>query len=101
MINRRVFVRLSSAAGLAAVAGNLRAQEALQALPTDNPQAVALKYVEDVSSSAPDGYPAGSGNNCANCMHYKSLDADWGTCALFPTFKVKGAGWCSAWVAQP
>lgn len=100
MINRRVFVRLSSAAGLAVMAGRLRAGEALKPLPEDNPQAVALKYVDDVSDP-PEGYPAGSDQDCANCLHYASVDDAGGSCALFPGFKVQAKGWCSAWVAKP
>lgn len=101
MINRRTFVRIGTAATAATLTFNVRGEEALQPLPTDNPQAVALNYAEDVTTSPPSGYPEGSGNNCANCMHYKALDDTWGSCALFPTFKVTAEGWCSAWVKQP
>lgn len=100
MINRRSFVHLSSAAAAAAFAGQARSAEALKPLPMDNPQAQAFKYVEDVSANPPAGFPEGSGQNCANCLHYKSVDDTWGSCALFPGFKVTAAGWCSAWVKQ-
>lgn len=94
MVNRRVFVRIGSAAGLAACVGRVQAGEALTELPTDNPQAVALKYVEDAAGSAPEG------QTCTGCMHYQTLDDTWGSCALFPTFKVRAAGWCAGWVAK-
>ena len=95
MINRRTFVQLSSVATAATLTGRAWAAEPLAPLPPDNPQAQALKYTEDATGTAP------AGQNCANCLHYKSLDDTWGSCALFPTFKVKAAGWCSAWVKQP
>lgn len=101
MINRRHFIHLSSAATVAALAGSTRAEDALPPLPADNAQAQALSYVEDVASNPPSGYPAGSGQDCTNCLHYKDLDGTWGTCALFPAHRVRGAGWCSAWVKQP
>lgn len=100
MINRRSFVQLSSVAAAAALTGQARAAEALKPLPVDNPQAQALKYVEDVSSNPPEGFPAGSGQNCANCLHYKGVDDSWGSCALFPGFKVRAEGWCAVWVKQ-
>ena len=101
MINRRTFVQLSSVAAAAALSHQARGGEALQRLPPENPQAQALKYVEDVASNPPQGYPAGSGQDCANCLHYKAVDDEWGSCAIFPGFKVRGPGWCSAWVKQP
>jgi hypothetical protein len=100
MVNRRNFVRLGSAATAITLTGRAGAAEPLQRLPTDNPQAVALNYVEDVEATPPDAFPADSGQNCANCLHFKSLDDSWGSCALFPTFKVTAAGLCVGWVKQ-
>lgn len=100
MINRRIFIRLSSAAGAAALTHQAWGAEPLKELPLDNPQAQALKYTEDVSASKPEGYPQGSDQTCLNCLHYKSVDDTWGSCALFPGFKVKAAGWCAGWVKQ-
>ena len=100
MINRRTFVKLSSGAAAAALTSQIIAQESLQRLPPENPQAKALKYVEDVQANPPDTYPADSGQNCANCLHYKAVDDQWGSCAIFPGYRVAAAGWCSAWVKQ-
>jgi hypothetical protein len=100
MINRRLFICTSAVAGAAAMTRQAWAAEPLQELPTDNPQAQALKYTEDVEANAPEGYPEGSDQNCANCLHYKSVDDSWGSCALFPGFKVHADGWCSVWVKQ-
>ncbi len=100
MVNRRSFIQLTTVATAATFTSQTSGAEALEPLPEDNPQAVALKYVEDVSASAPEGYPAGSGQDCANCLHYESLDDTWGSCALFPGYKVRAAGWCVGWVKQ-
>lgn len=100
MINRRRFVQMSSVATAATFAHQTSAAEPLKPLPLDNPQAKALKYVEDVSANPPQGYTAGSGQACHNCLHYKSLDDTTGSCALFPGFKVESAGWCAGWVKQ-
>jgi hypothetical protein len=101
MINRRRFIHVSTAATLATLAAQVRGDDALPALPTDNAQAQALSYTENVSSNPPQGYPSGSGQSCRSCLHYKDLDGTWGTCALFPAHRVRAAGWCSAWVKQP
>lgn len=100
MINRRHFIQVSSAAAAATLAHQARGAEPLEPLPTDNPQAQALKYVEDVSANPPAEFPEGSEQDCANCLHYNAVDGSWGSCALFPGFKVRAQGWCSAWVKQ-
>lgn len=100
MINRRIFVKMSSVATAAALTHQTRASESLERLPEDNPQAQALNYVEDVEANPPDGFDPDSGQDCTNCQHYKAVDDEWGSCALFPGYKVRGKGWCSAWVAQ-
>ncbi len=100
MVNRRNFVRLGTAATAVTLTGRTGAAEPLEALPTDNPQAVALEYVEDADANPPENYPAGSGQRCADCLHYKSLDDAWGSCALFPTYKVRASGWCAGWVER-
>jgi High potential iron-sulfur protein len=80
-------------------AAGVHAAEELQPLQMSNPTAAALAYVPDAANADKSRYPAGSKQTCANCLHFKSLDADWGSCALFPGFKVKSAGWCAGWVA--
>ncbi|MEQ8860085.1 MAG: high-potential iron-sulfur protein [Pseudomonadales bacterium] len=98
MINRRRFVQISSVAAAASLTHRAQGAEPLPDLPADNPQAIALRYVADVSANPPEGYPAGSGQDCTNCIHYKGLDDTFGSCALFPTYKVHAAGWCAGWV---
>ncbi len=100
MINRRHFVQIGSAAAVATLTHQARAAEPLKPLPTDNAQAQALRYTEDVSASPPEGYPQGSDQSCANCLHFTALDNQWGSCALFPGFKVRAGGWCAGWVKK-
>ncbi len=45
----------------------------------------------------PKRYPSGSNDACRNCLHYKAVDAQGGSCVLFPGFEVKAAGWCAGW----
>lgn len=98
---RRKFVQLGTAAAAAALTQQARPAESLPVLPTTNPQAVALRYAADVAATPPEGYPARSGQNCANCIHYRAVDAGFGTCALFPGYRVHAPGWCAGWVKQP
>lgn len=98
MLNRRRFVTLSSAAAAAALARRPAHAQALQPLPAGNDLAQRFDYVENVSRNAPEGRE--SGQSCANCLHYDPVDDRWGSCAIFPGFKVRGAGWCSAWAKK-
>ncbi len=71
-------------------------------LSSDDPMAVALAYVadaDDVDASKNPTYKPG--NNCANCLQFKDVDAEgFGTCALFPGKKVLARAWCKAWVSS-
>ena len=42
--------------------------------------------------------PGGDNQFCNNCALYQPIDDEWGKCSIFPGKKVKGAGWCNAWV---
>jgi len=68
----------------------------LTKLPLDNPQAKALGYVEDASTTKHPSYKAGSA--CANCQFFTAAT---GACALFAGFSVSPKGWCSAWAKKP
>lgn len=63
-----------------------------------DPTAKAVAYVHDASQTSNPAFKAGS--NCANCALYKTPDADWGPCVLFPGKAVAGKGWCQAWAAR-
>ena len=54
----------------------------------DDPTAKAVAYVHDATQTSNSAFKAGS--NCANCALYKTPEADWGPCALFPGKLVAG-----------
>ena len=64
----------------------------------EDPTAKAVAYVHDATQTSNPAFKAGS--NCANCALYKTPEADWGPCALFPGKLVAGQGWCQAWAAR-
>jgi hypothetical protein len=68
----------------------------LTKLPLDNPQAKALGYVEDASTTKHPSYKPGSA--CANCQFFTAAT---GACGLFAGFSVSPKGWCSAWAKKP
>jgi len=69
----------------------------LPLVTSDDPTALALKYVSDASKSS-DAKP---GSKCANCAFYQGAAgfAQAG-CPLFPGKSVKATGWCSSWNAK-
>ncbi len=68
---------------------------ALVKLPLDNPQAKALGYVEDASTTKNPVYKPGS--KCASCQFFTAAT---GACTLFAGFSVSPKGWCSAWAKK-
>lgn len=68
----------------------------LPPLPLDNPQARALAYTDDASSTRHPSHKPGS--TCANCRFFTPTT---GACTLFPGFSVAPAGWCLGWAAAP
>ena len=66
----------------------------LPPLPTSNPQAKALGYVDDNSKAGAAHKP---GSACANCQFFTP---GTGACALFAGFSVAPKGWCSAWAKK-
>jgi hypothetical protein len=96
--------------GLAAVplinlVGMAAAQaEDLPHLPADNPNAVALKYVEnaadaDRAAAARPGLPPEE-QHCANCQFSVGGEGDWLPCQLFPQNSVAANGWCVSWTLR-
>jgi hypothetical protein len=98
-LSRRQLIAVMPLAVFAAA--GVHAAEELKELTNSNPQAQALAYVPDAANADKSRYPAGQKQDCANCLHFKSTGGDWGSCAIFPGFKVKSAGWCAAWAAAP
>lgn len=96
--SRRRFLKLVAVASTLPLLERMARQPAhaeLPLLPLDNPQAVALGYVEDAAASKHALYKAGS--DCANCQLFT---AETGACSLFPGFAVKPEGWCAAWMKK-
>jgi High potential iron-sulfur protein len=85
---------------LAAAAGSLASVElgAAEAplIAEDDPEAKAVKYVEDATQAREAG-----GNRCDTCSLYQGRDgAAVGGCQLFKGKQVKAAGWCASWAPQ-
>lgn len=101
-LSRRRFLRniaIAAPAGSLLMTDPAIAQD-LPKLATDDPQAVALQYVEDAGSSTAPNYQPGQ--NCANCNFIQGADGDaYRPCQLFPGKAVASAGWCISWVAKP
>ena len=105
--SRRRFLHTAAVAAVGApIAFRLLTQPANAAsdkppLPLDNPQAVALGYVEDASkvdaAARPQFKP---GSNCNNCNFIQGEPGEWVGCMLFPANSVAGAGWCVSWAAK-
>ncbi len=102
VLNRRQLVKLgASAAGGLIIARSVTAGE--EALSETDPTAVALGYVEnaemvDTTKWTKKAGPGGENQLCSTCSLYQPIDDVWGGCSIFPGKKVKGAGWCNAWI---
>ena len=68
---------------------------ALPRLPIDNPQAKALGYTEDATTSKHPNYKPGS--LCSGCQFFTAAT---GACSVFPGFSVSPKGWCSVWTKK-
>ena len=95
--SRRDFiVSVSTVLGAAAFAGGLTSVADAKSLPhltTQDPQAQALHYTEDVSTSKDPTHTAGA--KCGNCKLYQgTADEPFGPCQLYPGKAVSTNGWC-------
>ena len=98
--SRRHFLKLAAGtATVAAVAGvggvfSRKAHAAeLPHLTLEDPMAIALKYVEDATTTSDPKHKAG--DDCANCQFYHGAAGDErGPCDLFPGKSVHAKGWC-------
>ena len=106
MVSRRQLIKLSAISASLPLLSQVdlvspASAAAMGKVPTDDPAAVALKYVEDAGTAARRdkmGVP-GSEQICGNCLFYKDSDTPaWGGCALFQNRLVAEAGWCMGWV---
>ena len=98
--SRRDFlVSVSTMVGAAAFAAALTPVADAKALPhltTQDPQAQALHYTENVSKIDAQKDPTHTaGAKCANCKLYQgSSDEPFGPCQLYPGKAVSAKGWC-------
>ena len=70
-----------------------------------HPIAATFKYRHDANTVPSDirkeraGTPADQ-QFCHNCMYYKQIGEDYGSCQMLPQGNVSANGWCFAWVKQ-
>ena len=93
--SRRRFISHVLIAAVAAPLAGRAPAAPLPRLPLTNPQAKALKYVEDFRQADKATYKAGS--ICGNCQFFTP---GTNACALFAGFQVTTKGWCSAWAKK-
>ncbi len=104
MVSRRQFVKLtavSAAIPLFSQINLVSAASPVGKVPTNDPAAVALKYVEIASTANRTDKMGvvGSDQICGNCRFYKDSETpEWGGCALFQNRLVAKDGWCLGWV---
>ena len=73
------------------VGRNAMAQD-LPMVAVDDPQAVALGYIEMTETE---------GQMCLNCQLYTGAEGEEsGPCAIFPGKAVTAKGWCKSWVQK-
>jgi hypothetical protein len=103
MTTRRSFIQWIPAAGAAAAAPALRAQQNPPPMVDEkDPQAAALGYVADASRVNKAKYPKyAPPQHCASCQLFQgAATATAAPCTLFAGKRVAGPGWCSAYVAK-
>jgi hypothetical protein len=73
-----------------------RAADAAPLLAESDPEAKAIKYVDDTAKSK-----EAMGNRCDTCSLYQGANGTaQGACQIIKGKVVKAAGWCNAWAAQ-
>jgi hypothetical protein len=94
---RRVLLRkIALAASVSAFAGAEARAADLPLIAENDPEAKAVKYVEDTARAR-----EGMGNRCDTCSLYQGKDgATQGGCQIFKGKLVKAAGWCASWAPQ-
>lgn len=95
-------VLLTGAIASAAVALGRSAHADSHKLALDDPQAMALGYVEDAATVDRAKFPRmQDGQNCETCALYQPGEDGWGGCGIFPGKLVAGPGWCNAFAPKP
>jgi hypothetical protein len=94
--SRRRLLRNIALAASAVASTQLRAAQELPLISVNDPEAKAVKYVEDAKK-----VKEAENNTCASCSLYNGKDgAVQGPCQIFKGKSVKAAGWCNAWAPQ-
>ena len=102
-INRRQLVKFGTTAAVGLIIARSTSAEGI-ALSESDPTALALGYAEDADEVDTTRWtkkagPDGETQKCSTCALYQAQDEVWGGCSIFPGKKVKGAGWCNAWIS--
>lgn len=99
-VSRRNLLKLCGAISVSGLAAGRVLADGHNKVPLDDPQAVALGYVEDATTSKHDKYAAGKA--CSNCLLYAGAEGKpYGPCPIFANREVAVAGWCSAHTPKP
>jgi len=94
-------VLLTGAIATAAVAVSRVANAQGVKLALDDPQAVALGYVEDAAKVDTAKFPRyQAGQNCETCSLYQPGEGGWGGCSIFAGKQVAAAGWCNVFAPK-
>jgi hypothetical protein len=106
-IDRRQFLFACGSAGVAVLgAQTMLAGAALAAdlepLDPSNPQAMALGYVTDATTTDTAKFKRyQAGQHCANCQLYQGAPgSEAGGCPLFAGKSVSAHGWCNSWIQK-
>ncbi|MGR9090048.1 MAG: high-potential iron-sulfur protein [Gammaproteobacteria bacterium] len=104
-MNRRRFMFATGAGGAAILAGRVIdvAAAEMPAVDTSSPQAMALGYVADATTTDTAKFARyEAGQICGNCQLYMgAAGTESGPCPLFAGQAVAAAGWCNSWVKKP
>ena len=98
-MKRRDFIKCASVSVALIPISNVLA---IDLISTDDPTAVALKYVEKATDAErPDkmGVP-GAEQICANCRFYADENAEVAGCSLFRNQLVPAEAWCAGWAPR-
>jgi hypothetical protein len=99
---RAVVARIAVAAGLAAVLPAMSKSADAARLDVNDPNALALGYVENAARVDTKKYPGYvKGSNCENCLQLQGKPGNnYRPCSIFPGKLVSVSGWCSSWAAE-
>ncbi|MEC6814236.1 high-potential iron-sulfur protein [Photobacterium toruni] len=97
--SRRRFLQLTAGGLIGLTLGNKQLIRSVSAaelphLEENDPQAMALKYVDKSTIE---------GQQCKNCLLIRddAKNSNWQPCAIFPGKTVNINGWCSAYASKP